>query len=121
MTTNVSLPIYRDVTCKAGDTFNFNFVLKDKTGYITTPRYLTGYTASGAVSTRPRDGVLVESMVFSSSLGDLILGIISMRIEAEDTAEIDPGTYYYDIYVDGDGDVTTYFEGKFIVEARITP
>jgi hypothetical protein len=118
----LTLPIEKTQYVRAGDQFSFSFVISDKSGYTTTVRDLTGYTAAGQIRRYPeQSSELMATMTFASTAGDLTDGKIVTTIASATTALLIPDTYYYDIYIDDGNDyVKTYYYGKFVVMPRIT-
>lgn len=65
-----------------------------------------------------------EEYVFQKSLGDGIskveTGKYRARIAPEDTAELDTGTYYYDLEIGVNGDIFTILKGKLKITYDVT-
>ena len=113
--------IERDLRCPQGDSFHFSFIVREAVnGEPGDPRDLTGFTAHSEVRDSLKNGNLVASMDFNSTDEDLENGVVSLYIPAETMADIEVGTYYYDIVLADNVDVKTYFAGKFLVLNKMT-
>ena len=62
--------------------------------------------------------------IFQKSLSNGITkvetGKYRVRVAPEDTHDVEPGTYYYDLQIGLNGDIFTVMKGKLILESDIT-
>lgn len=65
-----------------------------------------------------------ESAVFQKSLGDGITkretGVYVVRVAPEDTEDLEPGKYYYDLQLGVNGDIFTVLKGVLELERDVT-
>lgn len=111
-----------NLVCDQAATFNFQFVIQDDQGGITTPWDLTNYSATMTV--RPFVGALTTTVVASTDNGRIVLGgalgRITVTLDATTTAGIVPARYAYDLVLDSGSEVTRILEGRFIVTGAVT-
>ena len=126
--TSVNLDIAKrvDITCRKGDTFNLEFVIKDSTGTaldVTTPSAYTfnmevreSDTTAGSATIRTTE---------DSSTGFNILGtdagIVTVTCSATFMAGIASGIYVYDLEATkvDDSSVQTWFYGIFKINEDV--
>ena len=101
----------RYVTMTRGDTMSFGMEIEGlnqdlDTAYFTCKRNVT------------------EGAVFQKSLGDGITKLEAnkyvVRIAPEDTEDLDPGKYFYDLEIGANGDKFTILKGVLELERDIT-
>ena len=100
----------RYVTMTRGDTMSFNMEIEGlddlDTAYLTCRRNHT------------------EAPVFQKSLGNGITkqgdGLYCVRIAPEDTKDLEPAKYYYDLELGANGDRFTILKGVLELERDVT-
>jgi hypothetical protein len=111
-----------NLVCEQASTFNFQFVIQNENNGVVTPWNLTGYTATMTV--RPFVGSNTTTIVASTSNGRITLdgvnGRITVTISANDTGDLTPGRYNYDLVLNSGGTVTRALEGRFVVTGGVT-
>lgn len=105
-----------DFTIKQGESFIQTINFKDKNSHERIV-FLDGTTAKCQIRRHPGDSILVQD-VECEVVPEL--GEITLRISNQDTANISPDTYYYDLALIEGGNVIYYLEGKFIVKKHVT-
>lgn len=101
----------KNITMVRGDTLSFGLELVNEelldTAYFSCK---TSYSA--------------EEYAFQKSLEDGITeedaGIYKIRVAPEDTADLDPGTYYYDFEIGANGDKFTIIWGTLTLLPDVT-
>ena len=105
----------RDIKLTRGDTFGFNFAIKDKTG--NEPELDAVYFS---VKAKPDD----TSYVFQKTLNDGITALSGggyyVKIEPSDTEDLTGERYYYDLQVNIDDDVFTPLKGRLELKWDVT-
>ena len=82
------------------------------------PLDLTGYTAESQIRKSPTSTV---AGTFNATVIDEVAGKISLTLSAEDTADLIPGRYLYDVVIVSEaGDRYRAIEGIVTVSAGIT-
>lgn len=102
-----------------GDTFHFYVTWRDSEG---DPVDLSGRTARMQLRTSvDADDVTIE---LTTENGRIALGgtsgVVELIIDAEDTAEITPASYKYDLEIITGNDVRKILKGKFKIIAEVT-
>ena len=102
-----------------GDTQIYKLILKDPNG---NPIDLTGAAIWFTMKRNPNDpdaNAVVQKKVTNHI--DPTNGVTEVRLEASDTANIQPATYFFDFqYVSASGEVRTLLAGKVKVLMDIT-
>ena len=109
----MALPVNVDLNCYKGQTYQQNLYFKNSDG---SPYDLTEKTFTAQIRRRENIGALIAEMN-CTVMND---GRLSLELTADETAEIDPGTYYWDLKTVEGIKVTYYIRGKFVVEGRVT-
>ena len=108
-------------TCKQRATFSEEWTWYTDTAR-TTEMNLTGYTALMEVRDGP-GGTLIVTLSTANSriaLGGAA-GTITFTIDDDDTEDLEPGTYDYDLMLTSSGGtVTPLLEGVFTVDEAVT-
>jgi hypothetical protein len=107
-----------NLVCKQGNTFNFQFSIKNDS----VPWNLTNYVVTMTV--RPFVGATTTTVVATTVNGLIVLdptnGRVTVTIPSATTADFVPSRDEYDIVFDSGTVVTTILEGKFVVTAGVT-
>jgi hypothetical protein len=107
-----------NLTCIQGNTFNFQFQIKNDT----TPWNLNGYAATMTV--RPFTGATTTLFVATVDNGMIVLqggnGTATVNVNAITTTTFTPGRYVYDFVFSSGQTVTTVLNGQFIVTPGVT-
>lgn len=107
------------LTCQQGATFtrtmtwSIDGVPVDLTDFTAAMQVKATYSSSTALVT------LTSSPAAGITLGG-VTGVITITIDAVDTADIPAGTYVYDLEMTGPDSVTRLLEGQFIVTPEVT-
>lgn len=107
------MPKEHDLYCYCGETWSQNVSFKQSG----EPMDLTGITAKAQI--RPSE----NSPTLSAEMGCSVLGSegkIILGLTAEQTAQLRPGSYRYDLQVTKNTEVQYYICGKFIVRGSVT-
>jgi hypothetical protein len=113
----MSAGIYK-MLCDQGATFVLILTWRDSTG---TPINLTGYSAVMRVATTKGAPLALNPTTVN---GQIALGgaqgTVTITVSANDTADIAPGQYVYELDVtSGGGVVTRILEGPFMVDGQV--
>ena len=126
--TSVNLDIAKrvDITCRKGDTFNLEFIIKDSAGValdVTTP---SQYTFKMEVrETDTTTGSATIQTTGETSTGFNILGtssgIVTVACSASKMATVSSGIYVYDLEATkvDDSSVQTWFYGIFKINEDV--
>lgn len=108
-----------DIIINQGATFLLDLIYKDDLGY---PIDLTGYTARMMLRRYYSDISPVISLISGDEITiDPLVGGISIRIEADDSAAIESYTYVYDLEIESlTGFVTRLIQGDAAVMPEAT-
>jgi hypothetical protein len=96
-----------------GTDFAQIFTLADDGGALN----LTGYTV---ISKFKKNAGSTTSTSFLTTITDSVNGKIRISLTATQTAELKAGRYYYDLYLNKDGENTRIIEGDVIVKKSVT-
>lgn len=108
-------PGSRDIYIYQGDTYIHELRIKDSAGANVT---ITGRTYSGQIRASKRSSSVTAN--FTASITNGANGILQFSLTPEVTANIDPGTYYYD-FQQIDGVIKlTLVAGNAIVSGDVT-
>lgn len=124
---NLDISTRVDITCRRGDTFNLEFIIKDSTGTaldVTTP---TNYTFKMEVrETDVTSGTATIPTTGDTSTGFNILGtsagIVTVTSSATFMATVTSGIYVFDLQATkvDDSTVQTWFYGLFTINEDIS-
>jgi hypothetical protein len=126
--TSVNLDIAKrvDITCRKGDTFSLEFIVKDSDGTalnVTTP---SAYTFKMEVrETDTTTGTATIATTGDTSSGFNILGtsegIVTVSSAASNMATVESGIYVYDLQATkvDDSSVQTWFYGLFKINEDV--
>ena len=115
MRTNFSMQYSEYITMVKGDTLSFGLEIKDQYGnmidvdeaYMSCKKNLTD-----------------ENEVFQKTLGDGITrqeaGKYVVRVDPEDTQDVEIGMYFYDFQIVKNGDVFTLMRGYLKIDWEVT-
>lgn len=106
-----------NLTCPQGSTFDKTLTYKIDNSAVN----LTGYDARLQVREYHYSEDPVVSLVSGSgiTLGGSA-GTIDILLDADTTADLNPGNYVYDLELVVSGTVTRLVEGKFVVTPEVT-
>lgn len=102
-----------NLTIYIGTDFDQVFVLEDNGGSM----YLNGYTIISKIKKNP---LSLTSKSFNCSIIDVFSGKIKILMNANETAQLNPGKYLYDIVLYKDGITTRIIEGEIFVKRPVT-
>lgn len=105
----------KDIKVTRGDTFGFNFDIKDGEGLEPT---LDAVYFS--VKETPEDDDYTFQKTLTNGITRLTGGGYYVRIDPSDTQDLDKDKYYYDLQVNIDDDVYTPLKGKLDIRWDIT-
>lgn len=105
-----------DFTIKQGESFIQSIIFTDKNSHEKIT-FLDGTQAKCQIRRHPGDTTLIQEVECEVVPEE---GEITLRISSQDTANIAPDTYYYDMAIIEGNDVIYYLEGKFIVKKHVT-
>ena len=109
-------PVQVDQICWKGKPWQRNVRVKHST--TTEPIDLTGWSAKVELRPEENSDTLAAEMHVGVTGVD---GLISLALRPEQTAQLWPGTYTYDLKViDDKGEPDYWVYGKFIVKGRTT-
>jgi len=99
-----------------GSTFAVSFTCKDADGDAVD---LTDYSARSQL--RPSVNSATLTLDLSPTIGTPTSGVIDISVADEDTADISPGTYYFDLLLDDpDGAVINLAGGTVVFRKQVT-
>lgn len=102
-----------DFTMTRGDTLAYNLKLEGLNQQPLTAAYFSVKTDKNS-----------PDYVFQRTLGNGITlaadDLLIVRARPEDTAELEPNTYYYDLQITIGNDIYTIQEGKLIINKGVT-
>lgn len=102
------LQIYRGTDYRKTMTFNLDG----------DPIDLTNYTIAAQIRKSENAESLVAAFTFDT---EPTAGRTTMGLDAETTAEIDPGVYFWDLkLIDGTGVTDVWIYGKVVILGRVT-
>lgn len=114
----MKLPITQDLYCYRGQDWNQNLRIRIKSGNIRTIYPLDGYTAAVQIRPEENSDELSAEMICNITVAE---GMISLALLQDQTADLMPGAYYYDLKtVSGAGRNRYWMKGRFIVDGRVT-
>ena len=106
-------------------TFNFNYYRGDTNQFVIRPKTangaafdLTGYTASAQM--RKYSGSSTFTTFTSSISVPNTLGKIIISLTSNQTVDLKPGRYVYDVVITRDGVKTRVIEGMVLVREGVT-
>lgn len=105
----------KNIIITRGDSYGFNFRVKNAAGTATT---LTA--AYFSVKEKLDDTTYVFQKTLSSGITQLSNGDYYVKIEPEDTEELELQRYYYDLQIKISDDVYTPLKGRFDVRWDVT-
>jgi hypothetical protein len=114
-----------NILCQQGSTFTRVIAIEQPTAEdpeVYEPYNLSGHTARMQVrrtieSTTP----LITLTTENNRIGiDGVVGIITLSISAEDTAELSSSGVYDLEIIDGDGNVSRVIQGSFTLDLEVT-
>lgn len=109
-------PVRVDLICWKGKAWQRNLRYKWTTSKETVD--LTGWTAKVDIRPDENSDTLCAEMYAGVTGVD---GMISLALRPEQTAQLWPGTYHYDLKtIDENGEPDYWIYGKFIVKGRTT-
>lgn len=108
------MPGERDISIYSGDTYSHELRLKDSSNVAID---ITGRVYSGAMKISKMDTSSVA--IFTTSISNAAGGIVTFTLSSNTTANITPGTYFYDFQEDNLGVVTTLLTGKATVTGQV--
>lgn len=108
----------RDLTVKRGDTTSWDIILKDVDGNVIDLTNCVIYMTVKSEYSYDDDHSIFQKRI--DNVPNPELGIATIKVSNLEN-DIPPKNYYYDIQItDSYGNVTTLFEGKYIIEADVT-
>lgn len=108
-------PGSRDISIYQGDTYVHELRIKDSANANVN---ITGRTYSGQIKISKRSSAITAN--FTANITNGANGIVQFTLTPETTANIDPGTYYYD-FQQIDGVVKlTLVAGNAVVSGDVT-
>lgn len=112
----LKMPRRFDLACWKGQTWHRNLRFRYKsTG---DPLDMTGWTAKVHIRPDQNSETLSAEMIVVITAGS---GMISLTLTPDQTADLLPGTYWYDLQtIDGAGIVKYWLQGQFVVKGRVT-
>jgi hypothetical protein len=128
MSQSVNLDIAKrvDLTCRKGDTFNLEFVIKDSTGTaldVTTPSVYTFKMEVREIDTTAGNATIgtTEDASTGFSIFGTSAGIVTLSCSATFMASVDSGIYVYDFEATkaDDSSVQTWFYGIFKINQDV--
>ena len=105
----------RNITIYAGDTYLHELRIKDSANAAIN---ITSHTFTGQIKVGKLESEKVAT--FTANISNGAAGIVQFLLTANVTANITPGTYYYDIQQINGTVVTTLLGGKVVVQGDIT-
>lgn len=100
-----------------GDTLSFNFQVYDTHGDPFS-EYL--HTAYFTVRSNRSDGRQVFQKSLWNGISTVGNGLYVVRVAPEDTKDVKPGKYFYDLQIELHGDVYTVMKGVLEIEPDVT-
>lgn len=111
-------PVRQDFICWKGQSWNRNLRFKVGTGSQQTTKDLTGWTAKAEIRPEQNSDTLSAEIHANVTGTD---GMISLGLLADETAQLWPGDYSWDLRtVEPNGEVKYWLYGKFTVKGRTT-
>jgi len=98
-----------------GTDFEQTFILADDPGENLLN--LNGYSI---IAKMKKHGTSSSSTSFTTTATDILGGRIRLSLTAEQTSNISPGRYYYDLILHKNNDTTRIIEGEVIVKKSVT-
>lgn len=102
-----------NLTIYVGTDFDQVFVLEDNGGAM----YLGGYTIVSKIKKNP---LSLTSKSFNCSVIDAFNGKLKIFMNSNETAQLSPGKYLYDIILYKDGIATRIIEGEIFAKRPVT-
>ena len=107
-------PVYHDLYCYKGQTYEQNLYFKQNK----QPIDLTGITFRSQIRPAENSPVLVAEF---DVVTDAEIGKVSLNLTAEQTSAIRDSAYFWDLKATDESDIVKYWvRGKFIVSGRVT-
>jgi len=98
-----------------GTSFEQTFILADDPGENLLN--LTGYSV---ISKMKKHGTSSSVTSFTTTVTDIIGGRIRLSLTSNQTSQLSPGRYYYDLLLHKDNNTTRVIEGEVIVKKSVT-
>ena len=113
-----TLPIEKDFVCYKGQSWTQSIRYYIKSGDTRTVWNMTGFTAKAEIRPSENSPVLTADLHANVTGVD---GLVSLALTPEETAEIKPGFYYYDVRtIQPNGKTRYWLKGQFLVIGRVT-
>lgn len=112
----MAAPATQDLTIMRGDTEVVQVVLLQDDE--TTPINITGRTYTSQI--RSTQDATIISASFTCVVTDGANGEVTCTLAAADSAELDPGYYYWDLQENASGTISTVLAGQVTVLADVT-
>ena len=111
----MAAPARQDLTITRGDT---ETVYATMTIDGSTPIDITGRTYAAQLRTKPDISIISAS--FTCTVTNGAAGEVTCTMSATDSAELDPGYYYWDLQENASGVISTILAGQVTVLADVT-
>ena len=98
-----------------GTSFEQTFILADDPGENLLN--LTGYSV---ISKMKKHGTSSSVTLFTTTVTDITGGRIRLSLTSNQTSQLSPGRYYYDLLLHKDNNTTRVIEGEVIVKKSVT-
>lgn len=106
-----------DITAIRGDTIALGVELYDEDGTLITDDLDAAYFSC---KTDPSDSDYVFQKSLTDGISKIEAGKYRVRVAPEDTKDLEPGSYFYDLEITIGSDVYTPLKGKLKLEQDIT-
>lgn len=111
----MAAPAQQDLTITRGDT---ETIVVNLTSDGSTPINVTGRTYSSQFRTSQDSSIISASLTCSVTNG--ASGEVTCVLAANDSADLDPGFYYWDLQENASGTISTLLAGTVTVLADVT-
>lgn len=112
----MAAPATQDITIMRGDTEVVVAVLLQEDE--TTPINITGRTYTSQIRSTQDAAIIAAS--FTCAVTDGANGEVTCTLSATNSAELDPGFYYWDLQENASGVISTILAGRVTVLADVT-
>lgn len=102
----------KNLVITRGDSLIFNFEIVDLQGTLTSAYF--------SIKKDYSDAEYAVQKSLSDGITSVETGVYKVRAAPADTAELDLGTYYYDLQINISGDVYTILKGNLKIEYDVT-
>lgn len=124
MSLNVNLDIAKrlDITCRKGDTFNLEFLIKDASGNPIDVKTGESYNFKMQVRSSDDGTVLIDTSAEGFSITGTAEGVINVTASATVMSGVQSGVWVYDFQSEdlSNSNIQTWFYGIFKINEDVT-